>query len=47
MVITLKENKNNFFLFHVFLFFQMESQNFIDSVRTLLTFAHTITHCPF
>jgi len=43
MVITWKKHKNNFI---VFLFFQTESQNF-DSVHTLLTFAHIITHCPF
>jgi hypothetical protein len=43
MVITLKKNKNNFIVFHVFLFFQMESQNFIDSVHILLTSAHIIT----
>jgi uncharacterized protein YktB (UPF0637 family) len=41
------ERKQNFILFHVFLFFQTESQNFIDSVHKLLTFAHIITHCPF
>jgi len=27
MVITLKKNKNNFIVFHVFLFFQTEAQN--------------------